>query len=392
MPVYSHSRLSTFEQCKLKFKYSYLDKFKPDFPTSVEAFIGSRVHDTLEKLYKDLKYNKQNSIQELIEYYNSEWKDKWTEDIKIVKTEFSQENYRDTGERFIRAYYEKHKPFDQHTTIATEMYVTVDLEDGKKLQGYVDRLSSDDNGVYYIHDYKTGNSLPTQQSVDEDRQLALYSIAVKEKYRDCKDVRLIWHYLAFSKELESSRRDEELERLKAQTMQLIDEIESETNFTPTKSALCSWCGFRSRCPEWKHLHELEESPQLRLNSEDGAALVDEYEKLKDEQDKLDKRMEAIKEKLFEFAKDNELKTVFGRNMKANVSEYTKLSFPKRGDPEQDLFYDAIKKIGLWDELAVPDVYKLTKMINNDEIHKELVVLLERYINRNQNKTIRLSKR
>ena len=28
--IYSHSKLSTFEQCKLKYKYRYIDKIKPD--------------------------------------------------------------------------------------------------------------------------------------------------------------------------------------------------------------------------------------------------------------------------------------------------------------------------------------------------------------------------
>ena len=31
MPVYSHSRLSTFEQCPLKFKFRYIDYVEPDF-------------------------------------------------------------------------------------------------------------------------------------------------------------------------------------------------------------------------------------------------------------------------------------------------------------------------------------------------------------------------
>ena len=50
--VYSHSRISTFETCPLKFKLRYLDKIEP-LRGNIEAFMGSRVHDTLEKLYRD---------------------------------------------------------------------------------------------------------------------------------------------------------------------------------------------------------------------------------------------------------------------------------------------------------------------------------------------------
>ena len=56
MTLYSSSRLNTFKQCKLKYKYQYIEKIKTEIEQTVEAFLGSRVHDCLEKLYKDLKF------------------------------------------------------------------------------------------------------------------------------------------------------------------------------------------------------------------------------------------------------------------------------------------------------------------------------------------------
>ena len=66
MTIYSHSRLSCFEQCPQKFKLHYIDKVKTEVEESVEAFMGSRVHDTLEKLYRDLQYQKMNSLEDLL--------------------------------------------------------------------------------------------------------------------------------------------------------------------------------------------------------------------------------------------------------------------------------------------------------------------------------------
>jgi hypothetical protein len=40
---YSHSKLSTFEQCRYKYKLSYLDKIKEDVPSTVEAFMGGLI-------------------------------------------------------------------------------------------------------------------------------------------------------------------------------------------------------------------------------------------------------------------------------------------------------------------------------------------------------------
>ena len=50
MTIYSHSRLSTFEQCALKFKFKYLDKVETDIEQTVEAFLGDFVHRALEKI------------------------------------------------------------------------------------------------------------------------------------------------------------------------------------------------------------------------------------------------------------------------------------------------------------------------------------------------------
>ncbi len=61
MPVFSNSRLGTFEQCPLKYKYQYIDKIKVEVAKTVEAFRGSCVHEALENSIRDLKLQKHNS-------------------------------------------------------------------------------------------------------------------------------------------------------------------------------------------------------------------------------------------------------------------------------------------------------------------------------------------
>ena len=68
MVAYSHSRIGTFLQCKQKYKFQYVDRIRVDIET-VEIFLGKRVHETLEKLYKDLQFEKLNSKEELIKYF-----------------------------------------------------------------------------------------------------------------------------------------------------------------------------------------------------------------------------------------------------------------------------------------------------------------------------------
>ncbi|MDI6846268.1 MAG: PD-(D/E)XK nuclease family protein, partial [Candidatus Saccharicenans sp.] len=52
---YSHSKLSTFENCPLKFKLAYIDEIRVE-EEGIEAFLGSRFHQAMEKLYSELPF------------------------------------------------------------------------------------------------------------------------------------------------------------------------------------------------------------------------------------------------------------------------------------------------------------------------------------------------
>jgi putative RecB family exonuclease len=253
MVIYSHSRLSTFEQCPKKFQFKYLDKIIPPIEKSIETHLGKCVHETLEWLYKEVKDNKRvPSLDEVLEDYTQRWENRWEDGIKIVNHILTKKDYFNKGIRFLLEYYMKHKPFEDNT-IGIEERIFIELdEDGKyKLQGFIDRLVYNlETGEYEVHDYKTSNNLPNTEKIENDRQLALYSIAVKEKFGKDKDVSLIWHYLAFNRKIESKRTNEQLEKLKKETIELIDRIETAENFPTKKSTLCSWCEYKPICPAW----------------------------------------------------------------------------------------------------------------------------------------------
>ncbi len=95
MTTYSHSRIGTFQQCKQKYKFQYVDKIKTETPEIVETFMGKIVHEALEKLYKDLKFYKSDTKEELLEFFESEWNKNWNDKILINKKEYTVKNYKD---------------------------------------------------------------------------------------------------------------------------------------------------------------------------------------------------------------------------------------------------------------------------------------------------------
>ena len=250
MTIYSHSRLSSFEQCPQKYEFRYIKRIPPDFDNSIEAFLGSMVHDTLEWIYKH--QGKELNLDDVIKYFVESWNKEYRADMKIVKEDVTAETYFNKGIKFLINYFLKHSPFKDNT-IETEkkIYISLDGNREYQLMGYIDRLvHHPETNIFEIHDYKTG-AVKSQQDLDKDRQLALYSLGVRETFKDVKDVKLVWHFLDENKELTSERTIEQLQELKKEILELIKKIESTTEFPTNKSILCNWCEYRSKCPEFR---------------------------------------------------------------------------------------------------------------------------------------------
>ena len=262
MPVYSDSKLITYENCPRQYKLKYIDRIEP--PSAGEDigdFLSSRVHETLEKLHKELILTKLNSLDDLLHYYKEQWERNWHENVLIGKNEYTKDNYRNAGRKAITRYYKRNYPFNQSKTLATEYPLSFRIA-GYTVRGFIDRLGHQKKGVYEIHDYKTSRYLPPQETIVSDRQLALCQIGIKNKFKDATDIRLIWHYLIFDKEFISSRTDAQLSDLKKEIVALIKTIEKDKKHKPQESNLCNWCEYPAYCPAKR---SMKSKPKTRPN-------------------------------------------------------------------------------------------------------------------------------
>ncbi|NIM57370.1 MAG: hypothetical protein GTO16_00290 [Candidatus Aminicenantes bacterium] len=249
MPVFSHSRILSYETCPLRYKYAYIDEIIHEGETA-ETYLGSRVHEALEKLYRNLEYGKLMSKKELLGFFNREWKKNWTDSIIIVREELAREDYRKMGEKYLEDYYKRYKPFKEGKVVDLEItdFLPLDKKGEYNFFIRIDRLMDTGEGLYEIHDYKTNTELPAQESLDEDRQLAMYSVWVRKEFEDCKDVRLVWHFLAFDKEMDSYRTEEQLGALRNEVLAKIKAIDAAKKFPANASKLCIWCLYKGICP------------------------------------------------------------------------------------------------------------------------------------------------
>ncbi len=376
MTCYSHSRISTFEQCRYKYKLQYIDKIKVDIPTTIEAYMGSRVHEALEFIYKQVQMGKVPELKEVLGVYEKKWKDKWDENILINKKEYTAEEKKKKGKIFVINFYERHKPFDDGITIGLETMDRLKLDEKNSYHIRIDRLAYLGNGVYEVIDYKTNSRIKTKEEVDEDRQLAMYSLWVKNKFGDAKEVRLVWDFLAFNKRVDSRRTDEQLEALKKEILRKIEIIENAESFPTKPSRLCDWCVYKQICPEWKHLYETEENVKKEEEKTEVAKLVDEHYELKKAEKEIKERVEDIKRKLVEYAEKNNAKIILGKERKARISVGENLKIVDEDEAESK-----IKLFGGWDKYSKIDKKKLIEDYEerkmNEGLRKEIGKLLEK---------------
>ncbi|MDO9123471.1 MAG: PD-(D/E)XK nuclease family protein, partial [Deltaproteobacteria bacterium] len=367
MPTYSHSQLSTYETCPHQYRLHYIQKIKMD-TEGIEAFMGSRVHDALEKLYRDLKMTKLNILEELLAFYHQSWEKNWSESVQIIRKEYHAEDYRRLGEKCITDYYKRYYPFDQGRTLGIEetIYFPLEEEKGYWIRGVIDRLALLDHSILEIHDYKTSSRLPTQGDVQSDRQLAFYQMGVEGKWKDIREIKLIWHYLAFDVEVQSLRTPEELQRLRQETMELIKKIESDRDFSPKESPLCNWCDYQSLCPKRRHRIVAESLPPNEYLQEEGVNLVNRYVELKEKKGiligEIDAELARVEEAIFAYTQREELEAIYGSDHVAKIKIEMKEKYPLKGDPNRKALDEFIKNAGKWMEVSDLNPWMLARIL------------------------------
>jgi len=269
--LYSHSRLSSFENCRKQFEFRYILKI-PSESESIEAFVGKRVHEILERLYLFVGRGQIPGVEKVVDRYQKLWEETYDgERVRIVREGTPLSFYRQLGEQCLRGYYARHYPFDEDETLGIEKRVIFPLDDAGtyRMQGIIDRISRARDGTIEIHDYKTGARVPSQKMLDQDRQLALYQIGLAGEYGDDVPFRLVWHYVAKNQTRTSTRTPDELAALRSSTIERIEEIQQTTDFPPRKIALCNWCEYKSRCPLFVSADEMPAGPSSSASDTNG---------------------------------------------------------------------------------------------------------------------------
>lgn len=405
---FSPSKLSTYRECPRRYQFRYIDKI-PRSAQSVEAFLGTCVHKAFEALYEGLRAGRPIAQADAIAVFEGEWHAGWSAAITRRDASIQPEHWREVGRQCIGNYYAQWAPFDQDRTVAVEQRIGFPIEvEGKtyRLEGFIDRLAiSKRDEAFEIHDFKTAKTLPAQQHVDDDWQLALYEIAVRHQWPDTRQVRLVWHYVRHGKTLVSGRTPLQLEALKAQASALIGEIKRDHEFLPRRTALCDWCEYRAMCPLFAHAEKLARlEPGLR-GADEGLQAVDELERLDERKRSLrgqikeiEAQEDAIEKRLLDYAEKGGLQAVAGTHCEATIKAKEEYRFPTKSvEPERLAALESqLKDSPLWIEVSHFDSHRFLDGYKGKRWPPEWMEAaanaLARFAQRARERTLRLRRR
>ena len=160
--------------------------------------------------------------------------------------------YRENGERCLTNYYRRALPLRRATRrsgSSSGSRFALDASGAYRLQGVIDRVVRARDGAIEIHDFKTGQRVPTPEGArPRSPARALPDRRRREVRR--RTSRSAWSgttccAIRCARRRARPRRCDEL---RAQTIELIDAIRAEQKFEPRPSALCGWCEFAEICP------------------------------------------------------------------------------------------------------------------------------------------------
>jgi putative RecB family exonuclease len=389
---YSHSQLETYENCPLKFKLQYIERIKTG-RQSVEAFMGTLVHGTMEKLYRDLRMSRCPGLEELNHYYLAQWDASYGEHVFVVRNEYGPEDYRETGLRCISDYYQRYYPFPGGVPVWLEKKVDIPIEDAKGMPiaftGVIDRLDSCEGGKYEIHDYKTSANLPIRQDLEDDRQLSLYQLAVEKAFPDAREVELVWHYLVFDRELRLRRERSDLKRIAAEAANLARLIGATSEYPPRESQLCEWCELQEYCPKRKHLFMAAKMPARELGTDQGIQLVDRYEHWAELKRDAESHMKELREEILEFASYQQVDNLQGSRSVLRIARSKLPKIPPTGSAQREELEGMLREGGVWDMVSVLNTRRLGKALSKSELNEELRMALEKLIAWEEVSTLRL---
>lgn len=375
----SYSAIDTYRQCPQRYKFQEIDRIR--VPKGKEAIFGSLVHETLHFMFERTPLYP--TLDEVVGHFRERWpqrevflQEEKNDPLKRAWTPEEEKAYFEDGVKMLKKFYEKNAPWN-FSVVDLESRFEISLADPKTgeihiLAGIMDRIDQLPDESYEIIDYKTAKRMPSQDMINRDLQLSLYSLGLQNRWPHIKpeDIKLSLYFVKHGVKLSTNASTENSEKTRAHILKTIadiqDKVRNKKNFDPMPSILCNWCGYRPMCPAWKHLYK-KQDPAIQ-NEADAQSAINEYLGLKKTEERLKKRMEELQAEIREYMERAGLTRVFGDE--GYLSKRTQ----QRYEYDFQKIEILLSPLGKWQDILTADATKLRKILY--EVPEEVRIAVE----------------
>lgn len=229
---YAYSKISCYNTCPRKFKFSYIDKIKV-FSQNKALEKGTRVHQIIE-LWHPKMYEKNLPLFNYSLLDEDEQKNVEKLALDFCKSDLGIEyllHPGSLGHEIHMGLDKRLQPTNYHNPEAL-------------LRGKIDYLIKTGDTVKVV-DWKTGK-VPDQMYMD-NKQVMLYAIWVFNMFKDVEVVMADYVYVEHNERYTFSFTKEFYKNYTKTYADNIKKIEIDNEFEKNPGVLCNWCDFKENC-------------------------------------------------------------------------------------------------------------------------------------------------
>jgi CRISPR/Cas system-associated exonuclease Cas4 (RecB family) len=261
-PHVSHSQLSTYMMCSLKYQFQYLLRQPWEFVPAALAF-GSAIHGAVTTYYRALKARGEKPpLEEVQQTFQESWRKETSTRPVRFKDKDSAESLLALGRRMLAVFYERQAQAPGEVLAVEEPFSVpiIDPETGETLDlnlvGSFDLVERDAKEAITVVDLKTAAKKYSEANVDNALQMSIYGYAVTMTgMSEGEDVLLRYDVLTKTKEPDLARyytvRDHPDHRRLFRVIQAVLRGIREEVFYPNPGYYCQDCPFFQACQGWQ---------------------------------------------------------------------------------------------------------------------------------------------
>lgn len=238
----SVSKLKTFDDCKAKFKFSYVDKL-PKKEWEFHSF-GKFLHAALEYFHLQLMVEPDLPLNVIMKNAFSKAKESY-------ESKLSKEKIKEVWDLcffYLKNTSEKRKSNTLPDFLAAEKEFNINIENTILLNGFIDKIQLDPDKILHVADYKTSKN--DSYLKNDFFQLKTYAYVMFLTDPTIQKVRTSYVMARMNfKEIIKEFTIDDVKDVEDYYLEKAALMRAEVGYKPKPSRLCDYCDYLENCPD-----------------------------------------------------------------------------------------------------------------------------------------------